>query len=247
MSQFVLFMVGVALYSSTVLIPQFLQEIMGYTARQSGMAVSSGAIVLILLFPIAGRFAPKFDPRLLVAIGFFLTSMGMMRMTDLNLSVSFFMAVSWRAGIALGLPFLFIPINTLNYAGIPQHKNNEISGLSALSRNLGGSVGISFVTTFLARSTQRHLAMLTQHAAPGNPPFETMRNALIGAWTLRGNSVPDAINHAGAQIYNIAQVQARLLAYVDVTWIMVFLLFIMIPLPFLMKRPKAGGPMSMGH
>jgi MFS transporter, DHA2 family, multidrug resistance protein len=247
MSQFVLFMVGVALYSSTVLIPQFLQEIMGYTARQSGMAVSSGAIVLILLFPIAGRFAPKFDPRLLVAIGFFLTSMGMMRMTDLNLSVSFFMAVSWRAGIALGLPFLFIPINTLNYAGIPQHKNNEISGLSALSRNLGGSVGISFVTTFLARSTQRHLAMLTQHAAPGNPPFETMRNALIGAWTLRGNSVPDAINHAGAQIYNIAQVQARLLAYVDVTWIMVFLLFIMIPLPFLMKRPQKGGAVSMGH
>ena len=73
MSQFVLFMVGVALYSSTVLIPQFLQEIMGYTARQAGMAVSSGAIVLIILFPIAGKLAPKFDPRWLVAIGFFLT------------------------------------------------------------------------------------------------------------------------------------------------------------------------------
>jgi DHA2 family multidrug resistance protein len=89
--------------------------------------------------------------------------------------------------------------------------------------------------------------MLNQHAAPGNPAFEQMRNALTGAWMQRGQHAADAVQHAGAQIYNIAQVQARLLAYVDVTWIMVFLLFIMIPLPFLMKRPKAGGPMSMGH
>jgi MFS transporter, DHA2 family, multidrug resistance protein len=245
--QFVLFMVGVSLYSTTVLIPQFLQEIMGYSARQAGMAVSSGAIVLMFLFPFAGRFAPKFDPRWLVAIGFFLTSMGMMRMTDLDTSISFFMAVSWRAGIALGLPFLFIPINTLNYAGIPQHKNNEISGLSALSRNLGGSVGISFITTYLARSTQRHLAMLNQHTAPGNPAFEQLRSGLASAWSQRGISGPDAMQHAGAQIYNMAQIQARVLAYVDVTWIMVFLLIIMVPLPFLMNRPKKGGAVSMGH
>ncbi len=248
MSQFVLFMVGVALYSTTVLIPQFLQEIMGYTARQSGTAIASGAIVLMLLFPLAGRFAPRFDPRWLVSIGFLLTALGMMRMTNLNLNVSFMLAVSWRAGIALGLPFLFIPINTLNYAGIPQHKNNEISGLSALSRNLGGSVGISFITTYLARSTQRHLAMLNQHTAPGDGPFESMRSGLAGAMMRqRAGAYVDAVHRAGAQIYSMAQVQARLLAYVDVVWIMVFLLLILVPLPFLMQKPKRGGPVSMGH
>ena len=118
MTQLVMFMVGVSLYSSTVLIPQFLQEIMGYSARQAGMAVSSGGLVLMVLFPVAGALAPRFDPRKLVAIGFIITTFGLWRMTQIDLNISFGMAVSWRVVIALGLPFLFIPINTLCYAGI---------------------------------------------------------------------------------------------------------------------------------
>ena len=246
MTQLVLFMVGISLYTSTVLIPQFLQEIMGYNARQAGMAVSSGAIVLILLFPVAGRFAQYFDPRKLVALGFVITTLGLVRMANLNLNVSFGLAVSWRAFIALGLPFLFIPINTLCYAGIPQHKNNEISGMSALSRNLGGSVGISIMTTMLARLTQRHLAMLGAHASPGNGAFEDMRTALAGAFVQRGGgSWPDAMNRAGAQIYGMAQRQARLLSYVDVIWLMVAVTVVLVPMPFLMKRPQKVGTVAV--
>ncbi len=203
------------------------------------MAVSSGAIVLIILFPVSGALAPKFDPRWLVAIGFVITSLGLIRMTNINLNISFWDAVSWRAFIALGLPFLFIPINTLCYAGIPQHKNNEISGLSALSRNLGGSLGISIMTTMLARLSQRHLAMLSAHTAPGNGPFESTRSALAGAYLQRGGGAwPDAMNRAGAQIYGMAIRQARLLAYVDVIWFMVAATIVLVPLPFVMKRPK---------
>ncbi|HLY40385.1 MAG TPA: DHA2 family efflux MFS transporter permease subunit [Terracidiphilus sp.] len=248
MTQLVMFMVGVALYSSTVLIPQFLQEIMGYSARQAGMAVSSGGLVLMALFPVAGALAPKFDPRRLVSIGFVITTFGLWRMTQINPNVSFGMAVSWRVYIALGLPFLFIPINTLCYSGIPQEKYNEVSGLTALMRNLGGSVGISFVTTLLARLSQKHLAMLSPNASPGNPPFETMRSGLAGAWRQRGVAIPDAVYHAGAQIYGMAQVQARLLAYVDVIWVMVVVTTILIPLPFLMNRPaKRTGPAPAAH
>jgi DHA2 family multidrug resistance protein len=238
MTQLVMFMVGVALYSSTVLIPQFLQEIMGYSARQAGMAVSSGGLVLMFLFPVAGALAPRFDPRKLVSMGFVITTFGLWRMTTINPNISFTMAVSWRVFIALGLPFLFIPINTLCYAGIPQEKYNEVSGLTALMRNLGGSVGISFVTTLLARSSQKHLAMLAPDTAPGNPPFETVRRGLAGAWMQNGSALPDAIHNAGAQIFGMAQVQARLLAYVDVIWVMVGVTTILIPLPFLMKRPR---------
>jgi DHA2 family multidrug resistance protein len=181
-TMFVMFMVGVSLYSSTVLIPQFLQEIMGYSAEQAGMAVSSGGIALMFLFPVAGFLAPKFDPRRLVAMGFTITTFGLYRMTGLNLNVPFSMAVSWRVVIALGLPFLFIPINTLCYAGIPQEKYNEVSGMSALMRNLGGSVGISFVTTLLARLTQKHLAMLNAHTVAGNGPSKRC----APAWPARG-------------------------------------------------------------
>jgi DHA2 family multidrug resistance protein len=249
MTQVVLFMVGLSLYTSTVFIPLFLQEIMGYTARQAGMAVSSGAIVLLFLFPLAGMFAPKFDPRKLVSIGFVITTIGLIRMaTSLNLEVSFWQAVSWRAFIALGLPFLFIPINILCYAGIPQNKNNEISGMSALSRNLGGSVGISFMTTMLARLTQRHLAFLGTNATPGNRPFEAMRSGIAGALQQRtGMAQPDAIYHAGAQIYFMAQRQARLLAYVDVIWVFVIITVVLVPMPFLMHRPKETGRAAMAH
>ncbi len=209
---FVMFMVGVSLYSSTVLIPQFLQEIMGYSAEQAGMAVSSGGLALMFLFPVAGALAPKFDPRVLVACGFTITTFGLYRMTGLNLNVPFGMAVSWRVVIALGLPFLFIPINTLCYAGIPQEKYNEVSGMSALMRNLGGSVGISFVTTLLARLTQKHQAMLVADTVSGNGPFDRMKAGLISAWMHNSSGASaDAAQRAGAQIYGMAQIQARLL------------------------------------
>ena len=247
-TMFVMFMVGVSLYSSTVLIPQFLQEIMGYSAEQAGMAVSSGGIALMVLFPVAGALAPKFDPRWLVAMGFTITTFGLYRMSNVSLNIPFHIAVSWRVVIALGLPFLFIPINTLCYAGIPQEKYNEVSGMSALMRNLGGSVGISFVTTLLARFTQKHLAMLGAHTVSGNGPFEAARNGLTGVWMRHsGVSHAEAAQRAGAQIYGMAQIQARLLSYVDVIWIMVALTAILIPLPFLMRRPKKAGPAPMGH
>jgi DHA2 family multidrug resistance protein len=247
MTQLVLFMVGLSLYTSTVMIPQFLQELMGYSARQAGTAVSTGAIVLMFLFPVAGKLAPKFDARKLVAVGFVITTLGLMRMANLTLEISFWQAASWRAFIALGLPFLFIPINTLCYAGIPQHKNNEISGMSALSRNLGGSVGISVMTTLLARLTQRHLAFLGAHTTPGSGPFEAMREGLAGAWRQTGLARPDAMQRAGAQIYMMAQRQARLLAYVDVIWIFVLITLVLVPIPFLMNRPKKMGAVSLGH
>src|ERR1039458_1954935 len=175
----------------------------------------------MLLFPVAGALAPKFDPRKLVAMGFIITTFGLYRMTNISLNVSFGQAVSWRVVIALGLPFLFIPINTLCYAGIPQEKYNEVSGLSALMRNIGGSVGISFVTTLLARLTQQHLNMLAAHTVNGNGPFDSMRNALTGAWLHRGGGGgPGAMQHAGAQIYGMAQIQARLLSYADSIWVM---------------------------
>jgi DHA2 family multidrug resistance protein len=247
MTQLVMFMVGASLYSTTVLIPQYLQEVMGYSARQAGMAISTGGLVLMFLFPVAGALAPKFDPRVLVAVGFAITTYGLYRMTNINQQINFGLAVSWRAVIALGLPFLFIPINTLCYSGIPQEKNNEVSGLTALSRNVGGSVGISFVTTLLARFSQRHQAMLIGHTVEGNTPFDRMRGALAGAWVHNGWSGPDSTLHAGAQIYGMMLSQARTLAYVDVIWILVALTGLLIPLPFLMNRPKKGAKVEMAH
>jgi DHA2 family multidrug resistance protein len=109
-------------------------------------------------------------------------------------------------------------------------------------------VGISFVTTLLARLTQKHLAMLGAHTVAGNSPFETLRSGLAGAMMKKvTGAMPDAMQRAGAEIYGMAQIQARLLAYVDVIWILVALTAILIPLPFLMRRPKKLGPVPAAH
>ena len=192
-------------------------------------------IVLMFSSPSPAPSRPNSIRAWLVAMGFVITTFGLWRMTAINLNVSFGMAVSWRVFIALGLPFLFIPINTLCYAGIPQEKYNEVSGLTALMRNLGGSVGISFVTTLLARLTQKHLAMLDPHTVVRQCP---VRNAALRngrprwrAARLGWRNRPTRCTTPARRSIGMAQIQARLLAYVDVIWVMVALTAILIPLP----------------
>jgi MFS transporter, DHA2 family, multidrug resistance protein len=240
MTQIVMFMVGASLYSSTVMIPQFLQQLMGYTAEQSGLALSIGGVVLMVLFPVSGYISTKLDPRFIVMCGFILTTIGLFRMTNLNLGVNFATAVSWRAVIACGLPFLFVPINTMCYIGIPQSKYNEVSGMNSLMRNVGGSVGISFVTTMLVRRTQSHQSILTAHVAPGSPAYDRMVAGLAGAYHHAGMAMPDAMHHGAAQVYRMMQQQAAALAYVDTVWALVIMTACLIPLPYLMQRPKKG-------
>jgi len=247
MTQLVMFMVGASLYSTTVLIPQFLQQLMGYTAERSGMAISVGGLVLMVLFPLAGFVTTRFDPRFIVTCGFLVTTMGLLRMTNLNLGIGFMTAVSWRAVIACGLPFLFVPINTMCYIGIPQNKNNEVSGMNSLMRNLGGSVGISFVTTLIARRAQTHQAMLSANIAPGSPAYQNMLGSMTGAFHQKGWATPDAAYHAGGQLYRMMLTQSYTLAYVDTIWVLVLMTACLIPIPYLMQRPKKGHASAPMH
>jgi MFS transporter, DHA2 family, multidrug resistance protein len=232
-----------------VLIPQFLQELLGYTAASAGMAISAGGLVLMAFFPVAGYVAPRFDQRMIVSCGFLITTLGLIRITQLNLNMGFQTALSWRAVIALGLPFLFVPINVLCYADIPQSRNNEVSGLTALSRNLGGSFGISFVTALLTRRTQAHETYLGAHQTAGSQAYETMSKGIADTYERGGMAYPDAVHHAAERIYDMMHTQARTLAYVDTAWILVGLTALLIPLPFLMKRPKSkrGKAPVAGH
>jgi DHA2 family multidrug resistance protein len=239
MTMIVLFAIGASLYSTTVLIPQFLQQMMGYTAERAGMAISAGGLVLIVLFPIAGILSRKLDPRLMVTFGFVATVFSLIRITHIYLGIDFWTAISWRAVLAIGLPFLFVPINILCYSDIPQNKNNEVSGMSALARNLGGSVGISFVITLLTRREQTHQTILSSHVTASSTQYRDMLAGLTGSFTGNGGmSRLDAAQHAAASIYQSMQSQARALAYVDTIWVLVVLTAFLVPLPYLMKKPR---------
>ena len=238
MTQMVMLLIGAALYSTTVLIPQFLQELLGYSATQAGLALSAGGLVLMVLFPVVGYIGQKIDPRLMITFGFCLLTLGIWRIGDLNLGISFWDAASWRVVMVLGMPFLFVPISVMSYVGVPQEKNNEVSGLTALARNIGGSVGISFITTMLTRRAQTHQQFLSAHIYAASTKYLALKQGIAGALENRGYSAQDASTHSAAQIYNMMLQQARTLAYIDTAHVLVLLTACLIPIGYLMKKPR---------
>ena len=150
-SNMLMFTLGFVLYGTTVLIPQFLQTVLGYTAQLAGMALSPGGLVVMAMMPVVGVLVSRVDPRKLITIRFRRAGCGDVPHVVALLGIDFKTAMMYRIYQSVGLAFLFVPINTLCYVGVPQEQNNQISSMINLMRNLGGSFGISFVTTMLAR------------------------------------------------------------------------------------------------
>jgi DHA2 family multidrug resistance protein len=240
-----MFMVGFALMSSTVLIPLFLQTMMGYTAREAGLALMPGGFAIILIMPLVGFLLGRYDARRLLLVGFTLLAIALFYMTHFNLSIVFRHAAGARLVQALGLAFLFVPINTAAYAFLPKEKNNAASGLINLSRNVGGSVGISVVTTMLSRRTQFHLANLSDHVHPGNGKVQAMLSAASHTLVTRGSSAYEASHQAYALLSNMLAQQATMLAYIDDFWLVGVAVVAMIPFIFLVKKVKPGGPIAV--
>jgi DHA2 family multidrug resistance protein len=241
---------GMVLFSTTVLIPQFLQGLLGYTAERAGMALSAGALVLMVMMPVAGRLVSMMDARLMVSIGFLATSLGLYNMTRLDLNVSFGTIVLWRVLQILGLSFIFIPISTLNYVGVPEGKNNQISSFSNFARNFGGSMGTALLTTFLTRTQQTHQSSLAAHFVPGSFGYENFlaqtRNALMAAGQSSAQAKAAATGYAYQQLLR----QSSMLSYQNAFWVLSIVAAVLVPWPFVMRRPpkrkKAPGE-GMGH
>lgn len=233
------FVLGVVLNGSTILIPQFLQLQLGYTAERAGWALTPAGIVLALLMPVAGILATKFDPRKVIALGFLLTSASMFWMMHITPGIDFATIVRMRVFQVVGLPLIFIPISTLSYVGMRLEDNNQISGISNFVRNLGGAVGTSFLVTYLARHRQIARVGLVSHLNYGNIFFDRYLSALKQSAILTGTSVADAGRHSLAQLQQMVDAQANMLAFISTFFILGVIVALLIPLPFLMKRPTA--------
>src|ERR1700693_108100 len=159
-SNLLMFMLGFALLGSTLLLPLFMQTMLGYTAQQSGMALMPGGFVIMLLLPLVGFLLSRYTPRWLLLFGLIVLSTSLFNMTRFDLQIDFRTVVMAPVFQAVGMAFLFVPINTAAYAFLPREKNNAASGLMNLARNMGGSVGISVVTTLLVRGSQVDFAGL---------------------------------------------------------------------------------------
>ena len=235
-----MFMLGFALLGSTLLLPLYLQTLMGYTAQLAGMALSPGGFAIMVLMPLVGWLLSRYDARYLLIFGLSVLSFSLFHMTRFDLDMDFRTAVLARVLQAVGLAFLFVPINTAAYSYLPREKNNAASGLMNLARNIGGSVGISFVTTLLDRRTQKHQADLTSHLTAAQAQFQSTLQGIANSLTAHGLSPADAMQRAYAVIQNTVQRQATMLAYIDCFWFLGCAILAMIPMVFLMKRTKGG-------
>jgi DHA2 family multidrug resistance protein len=244
---FLMFILGSVLFGTTVLIPQFLQVQMGYTAESAGKALSAGALVMLFMMPVVGQLVSRVDPRILIACGFSATSLALFHMTILNLGIDFRTAAMMRVYQTMGLAFVFIPISTLAYVGIPRHKSNQVAGMNNLMRNLGGSIGISMLSTFLLRLGQTHRVHLVAHATAWDSIFNQRVAGL--AQTFRGQGMPP--NQATAQAYSALDrtinLQASTLAYIDIVSVMALATACLVPFVLLMKRPPSRGAAPAGH
>lgn len=235
-------MLGVALFGSTVLLPQYLQVLMGYSAQQSGMALSPGGLVVIALLPLVGRLVSIVDTRILVALGFAVLSGSMFYMAHtINLQMDFATAVELRAMQSVGMAFLFVPIQTISYAGVPPQKNNQVSGIMNLSRNMGADIGIAFVTTLVARRAQTHQANLSAHTTAYDIPYQAKLDGIARALEKAGSTSFGAARQATAAMYRQLVQQSTQLAYLDALQVLAVATAIMVPLVWLAQRPPPRG------
>ncbi len=166
-SNVLMFALGFVLISTTQLLPQMTQELMGYDATTAGLTLGVAGIVTIVLMPLSGILTGRVvQAKYLAFVAFAGTAFSMYFATGLTQTVGFWHVSELRALQAMWLPFLFIPINSVALVGVPADRNNEASALINLMRNLGGSAGISYTTTLLAYREQFHHARLAEHVTP---------------------------------------------------------------------------------
>ncbi len=241
-----MFILGFGLYGSTILLPLYLQQLMGYTSQLAGMVLSPGGFAIALMMPIVGILVSKVQARWLIGLGFLITGLAFLSMSNINPSINFQTAMIYRIQQSIGLAFLFVPITTIAYLGIAPNKNNQVSSLISLARNIGGSVGIAMVTTLVARRSQFHQDRIASHVTRYDHVFRNGLSALTSNMMQQGYSPVDASHQAYGRIYGLMQQQSAALAFVDVIWVFAVAALCMVPLVLLMKKNDPG-KVSMAH
>jgi DHA2 family multidrug resistance protein len=237
-----MFILGIMLFSSLVMMPLFLQTLLGYTSESAGLVLSGGGMILLISMPVVGFLSGKIQARYLIAFGWLTLSIAMFYSTrELDLQISFGSASWLRVIQVFGLGFLFVPINLVAFVGMPLEKSNSLSGLINFMRNIGSSVGTSMVTTLLARRAQVRQVYLVAHFTPGQPAFAQAVAALAARLTAAGFDAELALKKAQALLYQSLIGQATTLAYLDTFGILAIGAAIMFLLSFALKKNELGG------
>ncbi len=243
---FLMALLGVGLYGTTVLIPLVLQTLLGYPALQAGFAMAPRGLGSFIGMPVVGFLMAKLDPRKMLTVGMLVCGITLWQLSRLNLNAGFwdFCWPQFYMGLALGL--IFVPLTTISMAPIRKENMGNATSLFNLVRNLGGSIGISAVSTMQTRFQQRNILDLGAHVNPYSLAARNTMNALQEMFVSRGSDVVTARHEARAALFAMVERQASMLAYNSIFLILAGLFLLMLPFIFLMRRPQGkGGPLAM--
>jgi DHA2 family multidrug resistance protein len=237
---------GAVLIATTQMLPQLLQTELNYTAYLAGLVLSPGGIITMIMMPIVGRLVSTVQPRYLIVFGSVVVAFSMWHLTGLTGDITYGYAAMSRVFLGVGLPFLFLPVTTASYEGIPPDKTNQSSALINVARNVGGSMGVALSQTTLAQRQQFHQSRLIEHAAPSDVGYQQTIDTMTRYFQAQGSNASDAAGQAVAWVGQTLQHQIDLLAYIDVFWTLSVVGLLMIPVALSLKSIKLGAA-PRGH
>jgi len=243
-----IFTLGIALYGSLVLLPLFLQNLLGYSATDSGLAMSPGGIGTLVCMPLVGYLVARRDVRFMILFGLGMLSASMFMCSHYNLSISFWDAVYPRVVMGIGLAFLFVPLATAMASFMPREKIGTATGIFNLMRNIGGSLGIAMMTTLLARRQQFHQGRLVENLSSYSIRFQQMTKQVVARLTTSGHPPLIAQKQATALVYSSVLREASAMSFIDCFWLLGVGMIAIMPMILMMRKPpRQVGPPSGAH
>jgi DHA2 family multidrug resistance protein len=243
----VMFFAFFNLFGSIVLLPIYLQTLMGYTATLAGMVLGPGGVATLVAMPIAGRLVTKVNPKGLLGFGIIVAAYSTYLMSKFSLLADFDTVIWPRIVLGVGMGFLFIPLTTLTMAEIRKEDMGNASAIYNLLRNLGGSFGVAFVTTMLARRAQFHQDHLVDRLTPFDTSYQLATGQMSQILHSRGLSPAIADQGGPGVIYGRLLREASMISFNDAFHLLSVLMILVLPLVLIMRRPRAGGPPPGAH
>jgi DHA2 family multidrug resistance protein len=234
---------GFVLYSSLVLLPLFMQTLLGWTAVTAGIWTSPRGVGMAMCMPLVGYLLGKrWDGRKMVVFGFVVASMAFFGYSHMNLQSGTWDIFLHQINQGLGMAFVFVPLTTLAMDPIPPAETGYATSLYSVVRNVGSSMGVSFVTTFVARRSQFHQSVLVAHVTPASQEVQQFLERAGAVFFNGGCDRVTAANRSLAVLYQTVQQQAALLSFVEAFRVMGFLFLAIVPLVLLMRRAQYAHP-----
>lgn len=223
------------LFGSIVLLPLFVQQLLGYNAFLAGMVIAPGGVTTVLIMPIVGKLVTRINPKSILFCGLLLLSYSMFMMSRFNLLIDYNTVLWSRIVMGLGMGMIFIPLTTMAFTDIKKEEMGNATSIFNLLRNISGSFGIAFMTTVLARRAQFHQLRFSERLNPFDPHYQIILQR-----------APDqAIAHG--MMYRQLIRQANLFSFTDAFYVAGIIILCVLPFVFLLRRPQKTGPPAMAH